>query len=140
MILSNLQHFHFQMENYFPLATQKSETPQNQLLMFSLLSASALPPFPWLIHWDQLPKFLAQLKWQVSSHYKKEELDYRGIYLLGTAITLLSRADSRSVVPRSLKCVQPMPRDTALLSHSALGTRHPQGFHLLLWSPKSPPS
>lgn len=71
MILSNLQHFHFQMENRFPLTTQKSETTQNQLLMFSSLSASALPPFPWLIHWDQLPKFLAQLKWQVSSHYEE---------------------------------------------------------------------
>lgn len=38
MILSNLQHFHFQMENCFPLTTEKSETTLNQLLLFSLFS------------------------------------------------------------------------------------------------------
>jgi len=71
MILSNLQHFHFQMENCFPLTTQEAETPQNQLLMFSTLSTSALPPFSLVYTLGPTPEFLAQLKWQVSSHYKE---------------------------------------------------------------------
>lgn len=122
------------MENCFPLTTQKSETPLNQLLLFSLFSFIHLC-FSSLIHWDQLSKFLAQLKLQVSSYYR-EELGYRGIYLLETAIAFPSRADSTSFVPHSLSHVQPTV--TVLLSHSALGMRHLLGFNLLPLSPKPP--
>lgn len=68
---------------------------------------------------------------------QREELDYRGIYLLETAITFPSRADGRSFVPCSIKHVQPPV--TVFLSHSAVGIRHLLGFHLLPLSPKVPP-
>lgn len=66
----------------------------------------------------------------------REELDYRGIYLLDIAITFLSWDNSGSVVPHSLKQVQPVPETQCCLATLFRGL----SFHLLTQLSKSTPS